>query len=235
MDRKNAWNTYTKEQLAELNSINERYKSCLNAGKTERECVRTVYIRKTWDDGEARVMLVELCGMDLFVHCSGVGHQNYELEAETELDTVETNAAGFVRMTGFAFHYFLERGGGHVAVICSFAGTKGLGIAPAYSATKRFQNVYVDALEQLAHLHGVAIRFTDVRPGFVATDLLNDGKRYPFLMSPQKAEQVAINANRTCLFLDLTMAKHVSFTWRSIYHMNPIKPSIPVSNMSTGR
>ena len=39
MERKNAWNTYTKEQLAELNSINERYKSCLNAGKTERECV----------------------------------------------------------------------------------------------------------------------------------------------------------------------------------------------------
>ena len=39
MDRKNAWNTYTSEQLAELNSINEKYKSCLNAGKTERECV----------------------------------------------------------------------------------------------------------------------------------------------------------------------------------------------------
>ena len=39
MDRKNAWNTYTQEQLAELDSINEKYKSCLNAGKTERECV----------------------------------------------------------------------------------------------------------------------------------------------------------------------------------------------------
>ena len=39
MDRKNAWNAYTQDQLAELNSINEKYKSCLNAGKTERECV----------------------------------------------------------------------------------------------------------------------------------------------------------------------------------------------------
>ena len=39
MDRKNAWNAYTQHQLAELNSINEKYKSCLNAGKTERECV----------------------------------------------------------------------------------------------------------------------------------------------------------------------------------------------------
>ena len=35
----NIWNTYSSDQLAELNEINERYKSCLNAGKTERECV----------------------------------------------------------------------------------------------------------------------------------------------------------------------------------------------------
>lgn len=39
MERKNAWTTYNSEQLAELNSINEKYKSCLNAGKTERKCV----------------------------------------------------------------------------------------------------------------------------------------------------------------------------------------------------
>ena len=40
MERKNAWKTYTSEQLAELNKINEDYKECLDAGKTERECVR---------------------------------------------------------------------------------------------------------------------------------------------------------------------------------------------------
>lgn len=39
MERKNIWSTYNQEQLAELDSINERYKSCLDAGKTERECV----------------------------------------------------------------------------------------------------------------------------------------------------------------------------------------------------
>ncbi|MEF2765463.1 MAG: aminopeptidase [Mediterraneibacter sp.] len=39
MMKTNIWNTYSSDQLAELNEINERYKSCLNAGKTERECV----------------------------------------------------------------------------------------------------------------------------------------------------------------------------------------------------
>jgi len=44
---------------------------------------------------------------------------------------------------------FSNNGGGHLAVISSIAGTKGLGVAPAYSATKRFQNTYIDALEPI--------------------------------------------------------------------------------------
>ena len=39
MNRINVWNTYDSKQLLELDEINERYKACLNAGKTERECV----------------------------------------------------------------------------------------------------------------------------------------------------------------------------------------------------
>ena len=37
MDRNNVWKTYTKENLAELNKINDEYKKCLDEGKTERE------------------------------------------------------------------------------------------------------------------------------------------------------------------------------------------------------
>ena len=40
MDRKNAWKTYSPAQLQELEQTNEKYKSCLDAGKTERECIR---------------------------------------------------------------------------------------------------------------------------------------------------------------------------------------------------
>ncbi len=39
MDRKSAWGSYNSEQLEELEQISKRYKSCLDAGKTERECV----------------------------------------------------------------------------------------------------------------------------------------------------------------------------------------------------
>lgn len=40
MERRNAWKTYTQEQLKELDQINDRYKICLDEGKTERECIR---------------------------------------------------------------------------------------------------------------------------------------------------------------------------------------------------
>lgn len=37
--KQNIWTTYNDNQLKELHEINEKYKSCLNSGKTERECV----------------------------------------------------------------------------------------------------------------------------------------------------------------------------------------------------
>ena len=39
MERKNIWSTYTPEEITELDDISTRYKTCLNEGKTERECV----------------------------------------------------------------------------------------------------------------------------------------------------------------------------------------------------
>lgn len=132
--------------------------------------------------------------MDLYLHCSGVGHQNYALAPDIELQTLETNGTGFVRMVTAAFRYFARQQGGHLAVISSIAGTKGLGAAPAYSATKRFQNIYIDSLEQLACMQHLPIRFTDIRPGFVATGLLNDGKHYPMLMSTEKVARHIVRA-----------------------------------------
>ncbi|MGN0406303.1 MAG: aminopeptidase [Bariatricus sp.] len=39
MEEKNLWNSYGEEQLKELHEISEKYKDCLDKGKTERECI----------------------------------------------------------------------------------------------------------------------------------------------------------------------------------------------------
>lgn len=140
-----------------------------------------------------RLLIDKLGGMDLFLLSTGIGNQNRALDPGIELATVETNAMGFTRMVTAAYHYFKEQGQGHLAVISSIAGTKGLGVAPSYSATKRFQNTYIDALAQLAHMEKLPVTFTDIRPGFVKTDLLKNDT-YPLLMRPERVAQHIVKA-----------------------------------------
>lgn len=124
-------------------------------------------------------LINEMGGVDLYFHSSGYGKQNEALDVEIEKQTVLTNTYGFTQMIDTIFNYYKANGkSGHIAVISSVAGTKGLGAAPSYSATKRFDWTYIEALAQLAHMQKLDIKFTDIRPGFVATDFIA-GSNFP--------------------------------------------------------
>lgn len=162
-------------------------------------------------------LIGKLGGMDIYLHTSGIGSRNVELRPDIEISTLTTNGVGFVRMITAAFGYFRTHGGGQLAVVSSIAGTKGLGSAPAYSATKRMQNTYIDALAQLSHMEKFGIRFTDIRPGFVATPLLHDD-RYPMLMQPGPVAARIVNAikhKRRRVVIDRRYAVFVFF-WKLI-------------------
>ena len=139
-------------------------------------------------------LIKKIGGMDLFFYAAGIGKQNRDLQEDIELSTVRTNALGFTRMIGEAYRYFAAHGGGHIAAISSIAGTKGLGPAPSYSATKAMQATYLQALEQLAHSQGLNIQFTDIRPGFVDTDLLSGTHKYPMLMEAEPVAKAIVKA-----------------------------------------
>lgn len=158
--------------------------------------VVTTTLDVTHEDAPQRLrsLINELGGMDLFFYSSGIGKQNRTLEPEIELNTMNTNAMGFTRMIGEAYRYFAERGHGHIAAITSIAGTKGLGPAPSYSATKAMQNVYLQSLEQQANARGLKISFTDIRPGFVNTDLLKGDFNYPMMLKPEKVARHIVGA-----------------------------------------
>lgn len=171
------------------------------------------------DAGERLLCLIdELGGMDLYFHASGIGRQNRNLEADIELRTMETNAVGFTRMIGTAYRYFAQRGEGHIAAITSIAGTKGLGPAPAYSATKALQATYLQALEQQSRQSGLRIRFTDIRPGFVDTALLNGDFKYPMLLQPAAVARDIVGSiykRRHVRIIDLRY-RILTFFWRLI-------------------
>lgn len=171
------------------------------------------------DSEETLMQLIDrVGGCDMFFYASGIGWQNPELNADIELNTVQTNTMGFSRMIGAAYRYMAAHGGGHIVAISSIAGTKGLGIAPSYSATKAFQNTYLQALEQLSNMQGHNIRFTDIRPGFVATELLGDNPRYPLLMKTEpvaKSIVKAVYSRKHKVVIDTRWAV-ITFFWRMI-------------------
>lgn len=165
-----------------------------------------------------QTLINKVGGMDLFLLSSGIGKQNYTLDTEIELATAATNVEGFIRMTNAAYHYFEKQGHGHLAVISSIAGTKGLGAAAAYSATKGFQHMYMDALDQLSRMQKLNISFTDIRPGFVATPLLKSSKSYPMLMeAPIVALDIvdALERKKRVAIIDWRFRLLVGF-WRLI-------------------
>ena len=172
----------------------------------------------TTDSAAENLMLLvdKMQGMDLFILCSGIGKQNIALDVEIELRTAATNVDGFIRMVTAVFNYF-KKHGGHLVAISSIAGTKGLGSAPAYSATKRFQNTYIESLEQLANMNGYNINFTDIRPGFVDTALL-ENVHYPMTMNVDYVADKIIKAIRKKKRVAIIDWKYsiMVFFWRMI-------------------
>lgn len=184
------------------------------------ERVYTAHIDVNNEDAEASLqqLIERMGGLNLYFHAAGIGWQNPSLNADIELKTMETNSVGFTRMIGCAYRYFANNDGGHIACITSIAGTKGLGPAPAYSATKAMQNTYLQALEQLAACKQHNIHFTDIRPGFVDTPLLAGTSHLPMLMTTEKVAQniiKAINNRRHICVID-TRWCILTFFWRLI-------------------
>ncbi|MDE6463998.1 MAG: SDR family NAD(P)-dependent oxidoreductase [Muribaculaceae bacterium] len=125
-------------------------------------------------------------GMDYLLYAAGCGWQNPELDVAKDRQTLDVNVIGFTRIVNAAYKYYKETANvsrGHIAVITSVAGTKGIGVSATYSASKRYQWTYLQALDQLAHIQHVDVAITDIRPGFVDTPLLVKGKDYPMEMS----------------------------------------------------
>ena len=181
------------------------------ASKGEIACYQQIDVTSPEAPSLLLKLIEKLGGMDLYFHSSGIGWQNNSLDIGKEMKTVETNGLGFVRMVDTAFNWFAQQNQGQepgqgqrqgkdrscetyrIACITSIAGTKGLGAAPAYSATKRFQNHYLECLTQQAHMRHLPIAITDIRPGFVKTDLIA-GSNYPLQLTPQKVALQIVNA-----------------------------------------
>lgn len=184
-------------------------------------------------------LISRLGGMDVYLHTAGIGYENPEVDIMKDVATVETNGVGFTRMVDTAYRFFRkmsEKGAkGQIAVISSVAGTKGIGKLASYSATKKYQQTYIQALEQLAYQEKAAISFTDIRPGWVRTPLLEANRLYPMTMDMDEAVPLiikAIDKKSRIAVIDRRWAIAVFF-WRLIPGRLWIKLPITISRPAT--
>lgn len=151
-----------------------------------------------------RDLIGRLGGMDIYLNVAGIGYENEALATDREAATAMTNVVGFTRMIDTAFRYFRDHGKrGRIAAITSVAGTNGIGQLASYSASKKYQQTYLTALDQLARMQGLDISFTDIRPGWVRTPLLKPDRVYPMTMDLDRAVvsivRAIIKRKRVCI------------------------------------
>ncbi len=142
-----------------------------------------------------RELIRELEGLDLLVLSSGTGFINEDLDSEPEFQTIYTNVTAFTDIVTFTYRYFQKHQPGHIVAISSIAALRGNPSAPAYFASKAYQSNYLESLRLKARKSRESITVTDIRPGFVATDMAR-GDRMFWVASPQKAASLIYRAIR---------------------------------------
>ncbi len=122
---------------------------------------------------------------------------------------METNFMGAVHGLAAVLPRFIERGRGHLAVVSSVAGYRGLPTAAAYGASKAALINMCEALKP--ELDTVGVTISVVNPGFVKTPLTDQNDfPMPFLMDVDDAAEQMVRGLESGRF-EITFPKR--FTW----------------------
>ena len=135
-------------------------------------------------------LAAQLGGLDLLVLSAGTGDLNETLDYGIEHTTNQLNVIAFTEIVNWAFQYFEKQGKGHLVAISSIAGLRGSRIAPAYNASKAYQINYLEGLRQKAKNSKKQIYVTDVRPGFVDTDMAKGEGQFWVATKEKAAKQI---------------------------------------------
>ncbi|MDX2225173.1 MAG: SDR family NAD(P)-dependent oxidoreductase [Rhodospirillaceae bacterium] len=105
---------------------------------------------------------------------------------------MEVNFMGAVNGLAAVVPTLVDRRRGHVAVVSSVAGYRGLPNAAAYGATKA---ALINMCESLkTQLDGMGVTISVINPGFVRTPLTDKNEfPMPFLMEPEDAARAVFN------------------------------------------
>ena len=158
-------------------------------------------------------------GIDICIITASIAEFNHDLNIATEIKTVDTNVAGFVKVLNTIWHYFKQKESGHIVGITSIAAARGNKVVPAYHASKAFQSIYLESLRVKADSEKNNIAITELVPGYIDT-VMGKGDRLFWVAPLDKAARQAKRAIEK-----KKRRAFISKRWWIVYHVYRCLPS----------
>ena len=171
--------------------------------------------------------------LDFLLYCAG----HYRAQRATDFDLTDmlrhqdVNYNGLLRVLDAVLPMFLQQGSGHISVVSSVAGWRGLPNGLAYGPTKAAlthlaETLYMDLQDQ-----GIGVSV--VNPGFVATPLTAQNQfTMPALISPEEAARQMLKGWAQGQF-DIHFPKRFTL-WLKLLRLLPYRLYFPLVRKFTG-
>ena len=171
--------------------------------------------------------------LDFLLYCAG----HYRAQRATEFDLTDmlrhqdVNYNGLLRVLDAVLPMFLQQDFGHISVVSSVAGWRGLPNGLAYGPTKAAVTHVAETLYMDLQDKGIGVSV--VNPGFVATPLTAQNNfQMPALLSPEQAAQAMLAGWSEGLF-DIHFPKR--FTgWLKLMRLLPYRAYFSLVRRFTG-
>ena len=135
-------------------------------------------------------IIEEFKSLDICVFCTGIHDPDAEknLNAEKIREIMETNFFGTLNCIIAVNNYFKEKKSGHISIVSSVAGYRGLPAASGYCASKSALSSLAESLYFDFKRH--IVRVSLISPGFVKTPMTDKNKfPMPMIKSPEFAAE----------------------------------------------
>jgi NADP-dependent 3-hydroxy acid dehydrogenase YdfG len=171
--------------------------------------------------------------LDLVLYCAG----HYRAQRATAFDLndmlrhQDVNYNGLLRVLDAVLPIFLQQGHGHISLVSSVAGWRGLPNGLAYGPTKAAMTHLAETLYMDLQDKGIGVSV--INPGFVATPLTAQNNfQMPALISPEEAAKAMLAGWAEGLF-DIHFPKRFT-NWLKLMRLLPYRVYFALVRRFTG-
>jgi NADP-dependent 3-hydroxy acid dehydrogenase YdfG len=171
--------------------------------------------------------------LDLVLYCAG----HYRAQRATAFDLndmlrhQDVNYNGLLRVLDAVLPIFLQQGHGHISLVSSVAGWRGLPNGLAYGPTKAAMTHLAETLYMDLQDKGIGVSV--INPGFVATPLTAQNNfQMPALISPEEAAKAMLAGWAEGLF-DIHFPKRFT-SWLKLMRLLPYRVYFALVRRFTG-